>query len=191
MNQILPFLHRLYFEAPWCYLSWPAAAMVAGTILSFLSRSWAARLGVVPRKLSGLIGLITAPFVHANIAHLAANLPPFIVLGALVLRHDQPHFIEVAVTIALGEGALLWLFGRNASHVGMSGVIFGFLGYLLAIAWFTPETPDLLVAGASCCFTAACSPASSPSATAPRGRAICSACSPALPARGWTRGSGP
>ena len=94
----------------------------------------------------GLVGVVTAPFVHANIAHLAANLPPFIILGSLVLRRDQPHFIEVATTIAVAEGALLWLFGRNASHVGMSGVIFGFLGYLLAVAWFTRTTSDLLVA---------------------------------------------
>jgi membrane associated rhomboid family serine protease len=147
MNQILEFLHRLYLEAPWCYIAWPAAAMVLGTIIPLISDRAASRLGVVPRKVSGLVGIVTAPFVHANIAHLAANLPPFIVLGALVLRHDQPHFIEVAATIAVAEGVLLWLFGRNASHVGMSGVIFGFLGYLLAVAWYTRTTPDLLVAG--------------------------------------------
>jgi membrane associated rhomboid family serine protease len=89
MNAILPFLHRLYFEAPWCYISWPAVAMVVGTIIPYLSKSFAARLGVVPRKLSGLVGLVTAPFVHANIAHFAANLVPFIVLGALVLRRPR------------------------------------------------------------------------------------------------------
>ena len=147
MDQVLQFLHRLYFEAPWCYIAWPAAAMVVGTIIPFISARAASRLGVVPRQVSGLPGIVTAPFVHANVAHLAANLPPFIVLGSLVLRHDQPHFIEVATTIAVAEGALLWLFGRNSSHVGMSGVIFGFLGYLLAVAWYTRTTPDLLVAG--------------------------------------------
>ena len=146
MDHILPFFHRLYFEAPWCYLSWPAVAMVVGTIIPYVSKSFAAQLGVIPRKLSGLIGLITAPFVHANIAHFAANLLPFIVLGGLVLRRNEAGFIEVAASIALAEGALLWLFGRNASHVGMSGVIFGFLGYLLAVAWFTRTTSDLLVA---------------------------------------------
>ena len=147
MNQVLQFLHRLYFEAPWCYIAWPAAAMVVGTIIPLISAKAGSHLGVVPRQLSGLIGIVTAPFVHANVAHLAANLPPFIVLGALVLHHNQPRFIEVAATIALAQGALLWLFGRNASHVGMSGVIFGFLGYLLAVAWYTRTTQDLLVAG--------------------------------------------
>ncbi len=121
--------------------------MVAGTIVTLVAGKSAARLGVVPRQASGLFGILTAPFVHANVAHLAANLPPFIVLGALVLRRNEAQFVEVAVTIALAQGGLLWLFGRKASHVGMSGVIFGFLGYLLATAWFTKTTSDLLVAG--------------------------------------------
>jgi membrane associated rhomboid family serine protease len=146
MNQLLPFFHRLYLETPWCYISWPAAAMVIGTIIPYLSKSLAAQLGLVPRKLSGLVGIVTGPFIHANIAHFAANLLPFIVLGGLVVRRNEAGFIEVAATIALVEGLLLWLFGRNASHVGMSGVIFGFLGYLVAVAWFTRTTPDLLVA---------------------------------------------
>jgi membrane associated rhomboid family serine protease len=121
--------------------------MVAGTIVALIAGKSAARLGVVPRQASGLVGIVTSPFVHANVAHLAANLPPFLILGALVLRRNEAQFVEVAVTIALAQGVLLWLFGRNASHVGMSGVIFGFLGYLLATAWLTKTTSDLLVAG--------------------------------------------
>ncbi|MDD2765149.1 MAG: rhomboid family intramembrane serine protease [Opitutaceae bacterium] len=147
MDRMLPFLHRLYFETPWCYLSWPAMAMIAGTLMAVVARKPAAHLGVAPRQAAGLAGILTAPFVHANAAHLAANLPPFLVLGALVLRRNEAQFAEVAATIALAQGALLWLFGRNAAHVGMSGVIFGFLGYLLAVGWLAKTTPDLLVAG--------------------------------------------
>ena len=146
MDHVLEFLHRLYLDAPWRLLSWPAAAMVVGTIISAVAGQSAAHLGLVPRRASGLLGILTSPFVHANAAHLAANLPPFVVLGALVLRRNEAQFVEVAVTIALGQGVLLWLFGRNATHVGMSGVIFGFLGYLLAAAWFTRTMSDLLVA---------------------------------------------
>ena len=121
--------------------------MVAGTILAVVARSTAARLAVVPRQGAGLIGLVTSPFIHLNASHLAANLPPFLALGALVLRRHETEFVPVAATIALAQGGLLWLFGRQAAHVGMSGVIFGFLGYLLAAAWFTRTTSDLLVAG--------------------------------------------
>ena len=147
MEQISDFLARLFTKPPWYFLSWPAAAMVAGTIIAIAFDKAARTLGVIPRRAAGLPGIITSPFIHANVAHLAANLPPFIVLGALVLHRNAGKFVEVAATIALAQGALLWLFGRTASHVGMSGVIFGFLGYLLAVAWFTRTMPDLLVAG--------------------------------------------
>jgi membrane associated rhomboid family serine protease len=108
-----------------------------------ISPKAAARLAVVPRTAGGLVGVITAPFIHVNLAHLAANLPPFLVLGVLVLRRGESRFFGVALTIALGQAALLWLLGRKAAHAGM---IFGFFGYLLVLAWFTRATPDLLAA---------------------------------------------
>jgi membrane associated rhomboid family serine protease len=146
MDDIIAYLARFFTQAPWYYLSWPAVAMVAGTLLG-LSKSAADQLAVVPRTGRGLVGLVTAPFVHTGFAHLAANLPPFLVLGALVLHRTDGKFPLVALTILLAQGVLLWLFGRKAAHVGMSGVIFGFFGWLLAVAWFTHGTTDLLVAG--------------------------------------------
>ena len=147
MDRLLEFLGRLYTEAPWCYLSWPVAAMVVGTIAGALAGKNIARLGIVPRRLDGLPGLFTAPFVHANAAHLAANLPPFVVLGALVLRHGSERFALLAGLLALATGGLVWLLARTAAHVGMSGVIFAFLGHLLGLAWLTRTPADLAVAG--------------------------------------------
>jgi membrane associated rhomboid family serine protease len=152
MDDIVDILARLFTQPPWYYLSWPAVAMIVGTMLGILSSQAAAQLAIVPRTAGGLVGIFTAPFIHANLAHLCANLPPFLVLGSLVLRHGRSQFLEVAPAIALGQGVLLWLLGRKAAHVGMSGVIFGFLGWLLAVAWFTRTTPDLLVAAAVLVF---------------------------------------
>ena len=146
MEDFTGFLTRLFTEPPAFYLSWPAAAMVAGTLVGMISKGAAAQLALVPRTGGGLVGLVTAPFVHTGLSHLAANLPPFLVLGALVLRRGEPQFPAVALAIGLGQGVLLWLLGRQAAHVGMSGVVFGFLGYLLAVAWFTRTGTDLLVA---------------------------------------------
>jgi membrane associated rhomboid family serine protease len=128
MNNLPGFLVQVFTQAPFVYLSWPAVAMVVGTMVGMLSKSAAKQLAVVPRTAGGLVGIVTAPFVHANFAHLAANLPPFLVLGALVLRRGHAQFLEVALIIALAQGVLLWLFGRKVAHVGMSGVIFGFFG---------------------------------------------------------------
>lgn len=147
MDAVLAFLTKLYTQQPWIFLSWPAAAMVLGTFVATIWTGAAQRLGVVPRTGAGLVGIVTAPFIHANAAHLAANLPPFVGLGYLVLHRGPSHFIEIAGTIALATGSLVWLCARKAAHVGMSGAIFGFLGYLIAAAWLTKTTPDLLVGG--------------------------------------------
>ena len=146
MDDVLTFITRIFTQVPWIYLSWLAGAMIVGTFIGIISKPTATQLAVVPRTANGLVGLLTAPFIHANFAHLAANLPPFIVLGALVLRRGEARFLSVALTITFGQGMLLWLMGRKSAHVGMSGVIFGFFGWLLAVAWFTGATPDLLAA---------------------------------------------
>jgi membrane associated rhomboid family serine protease len=147
MGTVLSFFRRLFIEKPWAFLAWPGVAMVAGTLLhSFLGQR-ASRLAIVPRTLGGLLGIVTAPFVHGNASHLAANLPPFAVLGALVLRHNDRQFLATASFIALSSGGLLWVLGRSAAHVGMSGVIFGFFGYLIALAYITRGVTDVLIAG--------------------------------------------
>jgi membrane associated rhomboid family serine protease len=148
MELVLHFIRRVFSERPSALLAWPAAAMVAGTLLRALLGKHASRLAIVPRTLGGLVGIVTAPFVHGNAAHLAANLPPFVVLGALVLRHGERPFLTTAALIAVGSGLLVWLLGRAAAHMGMSGVIFGFFGYLVTLAYFTRAVTDVLVAGA-------------------------------------------
>jgi len=152
MDNALAYLSRLFTDTPYIYLSWPGIAMIVGWLVAQCSKQAAQSLAIIPRTAGGLVGLVTAPFVHANLAHLAANLPPFLVLGALMLRRGESHFVEIALIIAFAQGLLLWLLGRKAAHVGMSGVIFGFFGYLLALAWFTRTTPDLLIAGGVAIF---------------------------------------
>lgn len=90
-------------------------------------------LGIRPRTAAGLRGIVLAPFLHAGFAHLAANTIPFIVLGWLVMLRSTSDFFVVAVVSAAASGLGVWLFGGPRSiHLGLSGVIFGFLGYLLA-----------------------------------------------------------
>src|SRR3954468_17286893 len=146
MDEVLQFLGRLFTHSPWNLISWPATAMVLGTLVGMASAAAVKRLAVVPREAGGLVGLFTAPFVHVNLGHLAANLPPFIALGALLVRRDEGGFLKTALIITGIQGALLWCFGRKVAHVGMSGVIFGFFGYLVSLAWFSRATSDLLIA---------------------------------------------
>jgi membrane associated rhomboid family serine protease len=122
--------------------------MIVGTLLRALLGQRAASLAVVPRTSGGLVGIATSPFLHCNAAHLAANLPPFVVLGLLMLRLGEPTFLRASLTIVLGSGVLLWLLGRKAAHMGMSGVIFGFFGYLIALAFLRGGTGNVAIAAA-------------------------------------------
>lgn len=95
--------------------------------------------GIVPRSLFGLIGIPLSPFLHASFLHLLVNTLPFALLGGLVMLHGKQVFVEVSALTTLLGGAGVWLFGRSASHVGASGVIFGYFGYLVARGWYSRD----------------------------------------------------
>lgn len=95
------------------------------------------RFGIVPRTQSGLTGILCAPFLHANLNHLLANTVPFVLFGWLVMLRDRRHFAVVTLLAALASGLAAWTFGAPGSvHVGASGVIFGYLGFLLLSGWY-------------------------------------------------------
>jgi membrane associated rhomboid family serine protease len=94
------------------------------------------RFGIIPRTLIGLRGIPLAPFLHGNFAHLAGNTLPFLVLGWLIMLRDTQDFLRVTLVVGLASGLGTWLFGSPGSHIGASGVIFGYLGYLLLRGFF-------------------------------------------------------
>jgi membrane associated rhomboid family serine protease len=95
-----------------------------------------AQHGIIPRHLGGLFGIIWAPFLHASFQHLAANTVPLLVLGAIVCARGKGEFAVVTVGGILLGGILTWLFARSANHIGASGLIFCYFGYLASLAWF-------------------------------------------------------
>ena len=92
--------------------------------------------GIYPRTFLGLRGLVFAPFLHSNYYHVAANTVPFLVLGWLIMLRNTKDFWAVSVVSALVSGLGTWLFGRSAFHIGASGMIFGYFGYLLLRGYF-------------------------------------------------------
>jgi membrane associated rhomboid family serine protease len=86
--------------------------------------------GVTPRTLRGLVGIPAAPFLHENLAHLVSNTAPLTVL-LLLLAGSKAQTWTVVAYIVLLSGALLWLFGRPATHIGASSLIYGLIAYLL------------------------------------------------------------
>ncbi len=103
-------------------------ALLGGALLQF---------GIVPRTTDGLIGILVAPFLHANLNHLIANTVPFLLFGWLVMLRDRRHFLPVTLYSMLGAGLLAWAIGAPGSvHVGASGAVFGYLGFLLLSGWY-------------------------------------------------------
>lgn len=89
-------------------------------------------LGIVPRTLWGLPGIGFASLVHAGFDHLLKNTFPLLVLGWLVMLGGRALFFKVSLITALSAGAGTWLFGTAPGpHLGASGVIYGYLGFLL------------------------------------------------------------
>lgn len=93
--------------------------------------------GIRPRTIPGLWGIAFAPFLHGSFGHLISNTLPLVTLGWLVmLRRTSDWFVVSAIT-ALCSGLGTWLIGASYStHIGASGVIFGYFGFLLLRGYF-------------------------------------------------------
>ena len=90
------------------------------------------RWGVRPRTVRGLFGIAFAPFLHVSFGHLIANTIPFVVLGAAIALGGIRQIVEVTVIVAVVSGLGVWLFGSaNTVHLGASGLVFGYLTYLV------------------------------------------------------------
>jgi membrane associated rhomboid family serine protease len=92
--------------------------------------------GIIPRHLGSLTGIIWAPLLHGSFRHLLANTVPLLILGGILCARSKSEFAMVAATGTLLGGGLTWLFARNACHLGASGLIFCFFGYLASLAYF-------------------------------------------------------
>lgn len=103
------------------------------------------RYGLVPRKLVGLIGIGTMPFLHGNFQHILSNTVPLVVLLVL-LAGSRAESWEVVVLIAVLGGTLLWLFGRTAVHIGASGLISGLASFLIFSGFLERRIIPLLIA---------------------------------------------
>lgn len=102
--------------------------------------------GIIPRNAIGLRGILFAPFLHGSLGHLLANSIPFALLGWLVMLRDERHFVTVTLYAMIGSGLAAWLLGAPGSvHIGASGVIFGYLGFLMLAGWFARSPASIVL----------------------------------------------
>lgn len=88
------------------------------------------RLGIYPRQVSGLIGIVTAPLIHSSFNHLFSNLFPLILMGSAVNYFYPKSSGKVFVIVYFFTNVLVWLFAREAYHIGASGIVYGLASFL-------------------------------------------------------------
>lgn len=90
--------------------------------------------GVLPKKLIGLPGILTAPLVHGSLEHLFNNTLPLLILGSVLIYGYPQSRWRVLATVWLLSGLGVWLFARDAWHIGASGVTHGIFFYLFVVS---------------------------------------------------------
>ncbi|CAM2980156.1 rhomboid family intramembrane serine protease [Legionella worsleiensis] len=89
-------------------------------------------LGIIPRHLRGLPGIICAPLLHANFNHLFFNSIPLVVLSNFVLINGLDYYLTVTLLITLQSGLAIWCFAKPGLHIGASALITGYWGLLVS-----------------------------------------------------------
>lgn len=102
--------------------------------------------GIRPQDAEGLVGIVTAPFLHGGFGHLIANTGAFLVLGCLIAMTTQ-RFWPVTIGVALVGGFATWLAASpNSVHIGASGLVYGYAAFLVAWGVFSRRALAVVVA---------------------------------------------
>jgi membrane associated rhomboid family serine protease len=128
----------------------PAAMVAVMVIVQVVSMFPAVNLarygGIQPRDVDGLVGVVTSPYIHGGWWHLLSNAVPFLVFGFLVMVHGVKQFVAVTLVVWLVAGLGVWAIApENSLTVGASGIVFGWLAYLLARGFFNRSAAQLLL----------------------------------------------
>jgi membrane associated rhomboid family serine protease len=99
-------------------------------LVEYLTGADLGRYGLYPRSWEGLLGIITSPLLHADFNHLFANSVPLFVLGASLFYFYRSIALRVFLLIWLFSNIWVWGMGREAYHIGASGLVYGLAAFL-------------------------------------------------------------
>jgi membrane associated rhomboid family serine protease len=103
------------------------------------------RFGLRPRDADGLLGILTAPFLHGGFAHLFSNTMPLLV-GITAMLYLYPNSsLRALPMIWLGGGLLAWFIGRPSIHIGASGLVYGMLAFVFLSGVFRQDFRSIAV----------------------------------------------
>ena len=114
----------LFFPVVFLLVIWAVA------LVEYLSGLNFAVYGLYPRSWQGAAGIITSPLIHGDINHLFANSVPLFVLGASLFYFYRSIALRVFLLIWLFSNIWVWGMGREAYHIGASGLVYGLAAFL-------------------------------------------------------------
>ncbi len=123
-------------------LTFPSAILLIH-LISELLNFYPYRLGILPRKLEGLLGIFSAPLIHSNFSHLISNFFPLVLMGLGIFYFYPKSAYNVFAFVYLLTGVLVWLFARGVYHIGASGIVYAFVSYLFFNGIFRRDTKSL------------------------------------------------
>ncbi|MFK7803259.1 MAG: rhomboid family intramembrane serine protease [Anaerolineae bacterium] len=119
--------------------------IIEGLDKAFLGFWTLDQYGISPRQVGSLPNIFLAPLLHGDFQHVAANSVPFLILGAFIMWRDKTEFWLVTLWVTIIAGLGTWLTGgANSVHIGASGLVFGYFGFLLLLGWFERSPVSIL-----------------------------------------------
>lgn len=134
-----PFKQSLILIGGFVLLLW--VIEIVNTLAGHSLNQW----GILPSSSNPFPGILLSPLLHGSILHLALNTIPLAIMAGLISLSGATRLALVSLFIVLVGGLGVWWFGREAYHVGASGLIFGYLGYLVSHGLFTRRFANLAV----------------------------------------------
>ena len=100
----------------------------------------------LPYLAGSLRGILLSPLLHGSFSHLMSNTFPLLLLGGFVAIRGAKTIIGVSLLVIVLGGLLVWIVGRPAVHIGASGLVFGYFGFLVAQGWYERSIVSIVVA---------------------------------------------
>src|SRR5271165_4864538 len=102
--------------------------------------------GIRPRDLGSLPDILSAPFLHVSWTHIESNSGPLFIFGFLAAYRGVVRFLGLTALVIVASGLAAWFFGASGTlGVGASGVVFGYLGYILVRGFFDRHGIDIMI----------------------------------------------
>ena len=101
--------------------------------------------GIHPRTTFGLVGVVTAPFLHGGFQHIVSNTLPLLFLGSVLFYFYDRIASKVFFQCYLFTNVLVWALARSANHIGASGLVYALAGFLIFFGIFRRDGLSILI----------------------------------------------